>query len=124
MKDGENRTSNDTTSHEALDADQSPLVPDILPDADLFDVADYADDLAELDISEAQAAEILGIIWRMMSAMVDLGLGVDSIHNLLPSLAAISGGIEPHDLDSEIARLADEFSRSAEAGSQSEKEES
>jgi hypothetical protein len=45
-----------------------------------------------------------------MSAMVDLGLGVSSIHNLLPELGAISERFVEAGVDSDVDRLIGEFS--------------
>ena len=50
----------------------------------VFDPADYRDDLAKLDISEEEAAEMLAVLWDIMRAFVDLGWGVDSVSKILP----------------------------------------
>lgn len=47
---------------------------------------DYTDELANLDLSEDQAREMLEVLWQIMSQMVQLGWGVDSVSLLLPEL--------------------------------------
>jgi hypothetical protein len=45
--------------------------------APLFDPADYRADLADMNLSEAQEAELLEILWSMMSSFARMGFEVD-----------------------------------------------
>ena len=47
-----------------------------------FDPDEYREYVEELDLTEEQENELLGIIWSIMAAFVDLGFGVDSIQFL------------------------------------------
>ena len=51
-----------------------------------FDFEDYRDELKDFDLTDEQAEEILHTLWNMMSAMVDLGWGVDTVQIVLPEL--------------------------------------
>ncbi len=47
---------------------------------------DYYEDIAHLDISQEEADEMLNALWDMMSTMVNIGWGVESIQIMLPEL--------------------------------------
>jgi hypothetical protein len=49
-----------------------------------LDLEKYWPALDEMDLSDAQKAEVLEILWAMMSAFVDLGFGVNSVAYALP----------------------------------------
>lgn len=72
------------------------LALDRLPDRDSleFDAAEYLPHMEEFDLTEEQATELLATIWEIMKAFVDLGLGVDSIHQIFPELGRFSGELE------------------------------
>ena len=44
-----------------------------------FDPARYLEQMADIDISEAEKNELLLILWDIMSRFVELGFGVDSL---------------------------------------------
>ena len=46
----------------------------------------YRDELSQFDLTEAQQIELVQSLWRIMSMMVDMGWGVDSVQILLPDL--------------------------------------
>ncbi len=74
----------------------------------VFDPKRYADEIADMDLTDEQAAEYLGTIWEIMKAFVDLGFGVDSVHHVLPQLAAIpsdEGGAMIESRDSDCSKL-------------------
>ena len=48
-----------------------------------LDTDKYKDYLEDFDLSKEQEAELLQILWSIMTAFVDVGFGVDSIQ-LLP----------------------------------------
>ena len=50
-----------------------------------FDPEDYRDEIDEMDLSEEQAIEYLQTLWDIMYTMVNLGWGVESVQNILPS---------------------------------------
>jgi len=54
------------------------------PDSPSFDPDDYRAELAAFDLTEEQANALLGTLWEIMKAFVELGFGVDSIHRFLP----------------------------------------
>lgn len=47
---------------------------------------DYCDDLAELQLTDEQASELLNALWHIMSIFVDIGWGVDTVQIVLPDL--------------------------------------
>ena len=71
-------TDNETTTGEALgdSAAQPPL--QINPD-------EYREDLADFDLTKEQQDELLQTLWNMMSMMVDLGWGLDSVQLFAPN---------------------------------------
>ena len=56
------------------------------PPAFAFNPDDYRDDIKEFDLTEEEANELLRALWDMMSAIVDLGWGVDTVQLVLPEL--------------------------------------
>lgn len=58
------------------DLDQLASAPNTAP---VFNAVDYLDDLAHLDISEAEKIEFLQTLWSIMATFVNLGFGVDSV---------------------------------------------
>ena len=52
----------------------------------VFNPDDYKEDLKEFDLTDEQAEEILRTLWEMMTMMVDLGWGVDTVNIVLPDL--------------------------------------
>lgn len=51
-----------------------------------LDVSRYSQHIAELEITEAQANELLKTLWGIMSAFVDLGFGGDPLRLAVPLL--------------------------------------
>jgi len=49
-----------------------------------FEPDDYRHHLDEFDLSEEQQNELLESLWTIMSTLVDIGWGVDTIQLLLP----------------------------------------
>lgn len=47
---------------------------------------DYLEHLDTFDLTDAQKTELLQTLWNIMSMMVDIGWGVDSIQLMLPEL--------------------------------------
>lgn len=47
---------------------------------------EYYDDIAHLDISQEEADELLKALWEIMSTMVNIGWGVESVQIMLPEL--------------------------------------
>ena len=60
--------------------EDSPYAP-LKLDPDLF-----MDDLGTFEISKNQKLELLQTLWNIMSAMVDIGFGVDAVQYLLPDV--------------------------------------
>lgn len=92
MKDGKNRTSNDTTSHEALDADQPPLVPDNSANvfnsrAVAFDPLEFVHFLADTGWSDDQKTEYARLVWGIVWNFIEMGYDVHPLQ-----LAENSGG--------------------------------
>lgn len=79
-----------TNDHSTNDADTSAIEHDdiqSLPYMPLkLNPEDYLPDLEDFDISEQQKHEMLQALWHIMSTMVDLGFGVDTVQYLLPEL--------------------------------------
>jgi len=57
----------------------------VLPRLEL-DPDKYRKHLGECDLTEAQQNEVLQVLWQIMSTMVDIGWGVDSVQMFLPDL--------------------------------------
>jgi hypothetical protein len=72
-----------------------------LTDVPSLDKARYAPHLGDMELSEAQQADLLGAIWTIMCAFVDLGFGVDSVQTVLPFLREISSGESPDQVECE-----------------------
>ena len=53
-----------------------------------FDPVKYRYHIDDQNLTEEQAAELLGALWEIMKAFVDLGFGVNSIHNFIPALGS------------------------------------
>lgn len=51
-----------------------------------FNPDEYMEDLKDCDLSDEQKHEMLQALWHIMSSMVDLGWGVDTVHIVLPEL--------------------------------------
>lgn len=113
MKDGTDRTSTSDTFDETLVAERSSVFSGPLLDAHLFDPADYTAELERANIPADKADAMLKYVWRIMSIMVDNGIGVSSIHNLLPELFANAQDLATVELDSELDRLIEEFKQAA-----------
>ena len=79
-----------------------------------LDTDRYLPELEEFDITEDQKIEMLQTLWSLMRAFVDIGWGVDSIHHVLPDLAAITSESDADEIDSEDAGLVDRFDKAAE----------
>ena len=58
----------------------APVVGDpSLPGAPLLDLERYREHLKGLDLSDAQATELLETLWSILSAFVDQAFGIDSV---------------------------------------------
>lgn len=66
------------------------------PPKPLFNSQDYANDLRDLDLTEEQRQELLKTLWSIMSMMVDLGWGLDTVQMFLPNLFNQTGN-NPND---------------------------
>ncbi len=51
-----------------------------------MNIDDYRDDLEGLALTDEEASELLSMLWKIMSTMVDMGWGVDVTHIVLPEL--------------------------------------
>ena len=91
------------------------LALDRLPDHDSleFDAAEYLPHMAEFDITEEQATELLTALWDIIKAFVDLGLGVDSIHQIFPELGQVSGERETDQVELKGNHLVRRFDEAA-----------
>jgi len=49
---------------------------------------DYRHNLGEFDLTEDQQNELLQSLWYIMSTLVDIGWGVDTVQLLLPDIFA------------------------------------
>ncbi|OHU89193.1 MULTISPECIES: hypothetical protein [Pseudoalteromonas] len=47
---------------------------------------DYYSDIQDLDLTPEQANELLSTLWNIMSTMVNIGWGVDTVQIVLPEL--------------------------------------
>lgn len=90
--------------------------------ASAFDAEAYLPYLAEFDLTDEQAAELLTALWEMMKAFVDIGFGVGSIHEILPGLKDVSPEIGPVAVEFEKDRFSAAFEKSARAEMEKEEE--
>lgn len=51
---------------------------------------DYRDEIAEFGLTKEQEDELLLTLWEMMRMCVEIGYGVDVIHNMFNGLIEIS----------------------------------
>lgn len=70
-----------------------------------FDAEEYLPYVAEFDLTEEQASELLATLWEIMKAFVDLGFGVDSIHEFLPAFGRFVQG-RLHDVQETLGRAS------------------
>ena len=56
-----------------------------------FNPEDYRSDIKDLDLTTEQADELLATLWHIMSTMVNIGWGVDTVQLMLPELFNDSG---------------------------------
>jgi hypothetical protein len=57
----------------------APVGDSSFPGAQLLDLEQYREHLKGLDLSDAQATEVLPTLWSILSAFVDQAFGLDSI---------------------------------------------
>lgn len=96
--------------------------PDPASGPSAFNAEEYLPYLAEFDLTEEQANELLATLWEIMKAFVDLGFGVDSIHEFLPALKDVSGEIEARAVELNRNQFIQEFEKSAQARGEKEEE--
>lgn len=106
----EDNRNRDNNEGDTLVADRAPLSG---PSA--FDAEEYLPHVAEFDLTEEQASEMLATLWEIMRAFVEMGFGVDSIHEFLPALKEVSQEIEAGAVESKSNRISAEFQESAQA---------
>ena len=95
-------------------------VPKTGPSA--FNAEEYRPYMAEFDLSEEQANELLATLWEIMKAFVDLGFGVDSIHRFLPALCEISGEVDTGAVESGDTSFSRNFEKAARDGAEKEED--
>jgi len=78
-----------------------------------FDAEEYLPYLAECDLTEVQAREHLATLWEIMKAFVDLGFGVDSIHQIFPELIGKTSKTESGEIESKQGATVREFEEAA-----------
>jgi hypothetical protein len=62
-------------------------------------VDEYREYLDEFEITEEQKAELLQTLWWIMVTFADIGWGVDSVQQCVPSLADFSSAAESDGLE-------------------------
>jgi hypothetical protein len=67
-----------------------------------LDLSRYSSELAELDLTEEQEAELLKTLYFIMATFVDLGFGVDSVTRALPALADFSSSADSDALEEKV----------------------
>lgn len=81
-------------------ADASGVAAELPPSLTL-DADAYLPMLAEFDLTEAQARELLAVLWNTMRGFVELGLSIDVCGELgltvLPVLSSETGGVDSND---------------------------
>ena len=80
MRDKENDTDTLPLSH-----DKETIAPPV------FNPEDYRHHLEGMALSKQQQNELLETLWQIMSTMVDIGWGVDSVQMMLPELFENAG---------------------------------
>lgn len=101
-----------------VDETQGGGYPGALP----LDVEKYLPDLADDDISEAQKIEFLQTLWSIMSALVDLNWGVDSVNSFIPALRDFCMDSQGDKVETEEAECSPEFNGVAAAPGAERKE--
>ena len=56
-----------------------------------LNLEDYREQMEEMDFTEEQAQEFLQTLWNIMSTMVDIGWGVDTVQMFLPDIFEKAG---------------------------------
>lgn len=70
-----------------------------------MDPARYREYLEDFDLTEAQQNELLETLWHILSTMVDIGFGLDSVQMLLPVMIE-NAGMETQDSVKEMGSAA------------------
>lgn len=104
------------------EGDMLVVEPAPVSEPSAFNAEEYLPDLAEFDLTEEQANELLVALWEIMKAFVDLGFGVDSIHEFLPALGEVSQEIEACEVESERNVISRKFENSARGCGEKEEE--
>lgn len=78
-----------------------------------LDAEKYLPYVEEFDITDTQKIELLGTLWNIMSAFVDLGWDVDFVPEFLPGLREISSKFEGAVLGKGGDGMVEEFNGAA-----------
>lgn len=71
-----------------------PQAGAVQPPDDLFDPADYREYLADMQMSEEQERELLGLLWSIMASMVELGFTCDLCGQIFDGFENIPARVE------------------------------
>jgi|SRR5690606_18519076 len=71
-----------------------------------LDVDAYAPYVEELELTDEQKTDLLRTLWQIMASFVELGFGVDSIHQALPGLRDFSSETSADALEEDGMTLA------------------
>lgn len=71
---------NTAQSHSGPPSETSALAPLT------FDSEAFREDIAEMELTDEQARELLQTLWNIMCVFVDIGWGVDAVQLMFPDL--------------------------------------
>ena len=95
---------------------EAEIPPEDLPAAATsleLDLDKYRPYLAEFDLTDEQAAELLQTLWSIMRSFAELGFGVDSVHTILAKRVANSSVYGANALKSDKAISRNHFEMAA-----------
>jgi len=87
-----------------------------------IDVEEFLPEMAEYDLTEEQAIDHLITLAWIMKALVDLGIGVESIHDFVPAMKAVCADLESAEVDSNCVPLIRQFEQSTQMHGDKDKE--
>ena len=117
MDRNKSRSQNDSYEGDVLVAEKAPSSA-----GSALNVDTYRAHIEEFDLTEEQTAELLGALWEIMKAFVDLGFGVDSIHHFVPALSDASRALKNAEVESKDIDFASKFEKAAFTSAEKEEE--
>ncbi|MEO1149647.1 MAG: hypothetical protein AAFW83_01535 [Pseudomonadota bacterium] len=83
----------------------------------VLDMDHYLPMVADLDLSESEKEELIGVVWNILVSMAELNLGLDSVQMLLAHEVEKDASVQASVVTSDIHQVRDCFNETKEARS-------